>query len=203
MVRIKDVKFYSSPKGGYVGEEYFEIREGIWPEVKKHKYARLLIPKGVKSRFTSDKSYISPCKVIFTITGYEGLNYKGKIDIYINNKKVIKNIYAITKTDSNNNVPPGIYPLEISDIPHPHGINYKNDSKYSTQWFRISYRKKEGKEFYFHYGLRTAGCITVSKDLNTDAPQIWNKIFETLTWCRAKKGYIGEVEVINKMLSRS
>jgi hypothetical protein len=49
------------------------------------------------------------------------------------------------------NVPPGVYKLEISDAPHPHGITYKDDSKYSTQWFRIDYRKEFGKGFYFHF----------------------------------------------------
>lgn len=48
----------------------------------------------------------------------------------------------------------------------------------------------------------TLSVHIIEKDKYSDAPQIWNKIFETLTWCRAKKGYIGEVEVINKMLSR-
>lgn len=199
LVKIKDVKFYSSPKGGYIGEEYFEILEGNWSKVKEHRYARLLIPKGVKSRFTNEKSYNPPCKVIFTINGYdEDNNQKGKIDIYINNRIFVKNIYAITNPEYKDNVPPGVYKLEISDAPHPHGITYKDDSKYSTQWFRIDYRKEFGKGFYFHFGNLTDGCITVSKDYNKEAPKIWNKIFETLTWCRAKKGYIGEVEVIDK-----
>ena len=209
LVKIKDVKIYDSEQNGYIGEEFFEVMEGWIPEKKKKENnnpegrekatIRLKIPKGVKSRFTSEKSYISPCKVVFTIIGYdEDNNLKGKIDIFINNKKVIKNIIAISKPEGDDYIPPGVYPLEMSDTPHKFGLAYTSNSKYSTHWFRIDYKKNKGKEFYFHFGNITAGCITISKDFNTDAPHIWDNIFNNLVWCRAKRGYIGELEVINK-----
>lgn len=209
LVKIKDVKIYNSEQNGYIGEEYFEVMEGWIPEKKKEEKnnpegrekanLRLRIPKGLKSRFTSEKSYSSPCKVVFTIVGYdEDNNLKGKIDIYINNRKVIKNIIAISKPEGEDYIPPGVYPLEISDTSHKFGLPYLSNSKYSTHWFRITYKKKEGKEFYFHYGERTAGCITVSRILNPDYPHIWDKIFENIVWCRGKRGIVGELEVITK-----
>lgn len=167
--KITDIITYDSPKDGYIGEEHFTILEG------KHinKKARLLIPRNCNSRFSKVKIYDAPCKIVFRIKKKkDDTNLQGMVEI---SQLKSKKIYAITKI-CEDTLPNGIYELEIPDAPHPHGNNYNDNSPYSNSWFRIVYLPKPEKGFYFHYGLISAGCITIDGDLNKQI-DIWTDIY--------------------------
>lgn len=86
----------------------------------------------------------------------------------------------------NNQLKKGVYKIFIPDYPHGYGIAYKEQSKYTVTWFRLS-----DKDKYLHTGKLSAGCITI-KEIKK-----WDEIYNKIILSREDAGIIGSVKVID------
>ena len=172
------------------GEEYFTILEGP----HKSKNVRLILTKGMKTRLTN-KNYSEPCEIYFRLKNImTNGDYEGFLDVYIGNKTICKNVYAITSLVLN---PNKYYDLFVPDRPHEKADIYKSDTKYPLTWFKIDFDTGSPKiAYYLHFGMRTKGCVTVTK---ANAVGTWDKICKAIMWCRNKNksGVIGKIMLID------
>ena len=183
-------KWFTSTMSDSGGEEYFTIQEGP----HKGKNARLILTNGMKTRLI-DKPYSEACEIYFRLKNImTNGDYKGFLDVYIGNKTICKNVYAITSLVLH---PNKYYDLFVPDRPHEKADIYKLDTKFPLTWFKIDFDTGSPRTaYYLHFGMRTKGCVTVTKE---NANGTWNKICNAIIWCRNKNksGVIGKIMLID------
>ncbi|MBN1114859.1 MAG: hypothetical protein JXA66_05925 [Oligoflexia bacterium] len=149
------------------GREYFEIMEG---QLQRRKASVTLKENGSSYLIKKD-------------------NHTGSAELIFDRKKKKLKITGLgtfkTETSNINPIPNGVYDVELPYEPHPLGLLYLIDSKFSKTWFRIGH---SGDRF-LHVGRHSEGCVTVKDRIS------WTKIYKFLIHSRKDSKNIGTLKV--------
>ncbi|HOV25236.1 MAG TPA: hypothetical protein PK566_02590 [Pseudobacteroides sp.] len=165
--------------------DYFTILEGKYKtkhaSVKKKSFFNMMYG----SYLTSRNRTLPKAELKF---------YKSKKKLEVNGEtyNAFSGSGGYDNVSSEGAIPSGKYYLEMPDEPHSrNGNTYKDQTKYATSWFRITYL--DGgyvDDRYLHTGMVSAGCITV-----VDIKR-WTEIYEYLIFRRVSFDGFGRVGII-------